>query len=231
VVVPTGDLFFLILGVVTIRGTCEIVYYIYRPRRLVPGTTIKRTLLSHDSAELLAMVRRGCTPGEIMEAFPYTIWVIFNNKVYDVTNFAHPGGAYIFEHVKGRDVSRFLYGGYGLELDNGPAWEHSRFALERLDKYYLGSVPFGDCLMFGKQGGEAWTQQLPGNVNSEVMQGSGEVHIMEGVKSWALVEKVDLTPCVVLFIFKSPDKVFYQQKTGLNFLFECVFHFHKVISA
>ena len=41
--------------------------------------------------------------------------MIFNNEIIDLTEFVHPGGQYIWNKVKGREISRFLYGGCGLE--------------------------------------------------------------------------------------------------------------------
>ena len=35
-----------------------------------------------------------------------------------MNDFYHPGGNYIISNVLGREISRFLYGAYGLEITN-----------------------------------------------------------------------------------------------------------------
>jgi len=44
-------------------------------------------------------------------------WVLFGNKVCDITEFNHPGGNYIKSLIIGREVSRYVYGAYGPEED------------------------------------------------------------------------------------------------------------------
>lgn len=43
--------------------------------------------------------------------------VILDDLVLDVTEFMdnHPGGKFLLEHNKGRDVSKFFYGGYAMD--------------------------------------------------------------------------------------------------------------------
>lgn len=45
-------------------------------------------------------------------------YVIFANYVYDARNFEkyHPGGYRVIELVRGREVDRFIYGMYSVEL-------------------------------------------------------------------------------------------------------------------
>ena len=43
-------------------------------------------------------------------------YVIFRNKVYDMNNFFHPGGNHIITNTLGREISRFLYGAFSLEV-------------------------------------------------------------------------------------------------------------------
>ena len=43
--------------------------------------------------------------------------VILDDLVLDVTEFMdnHPGGKFLLEHNKGRDISKFFYGGYAMD--------------------------------------------------------------------------------------------------------------------
>lgn len=59
---------------------------------------------------------------EIESEFKDLKWVIFNNDVIDITKLTHPGGQFIWEDVAGREISRFIYGAYGLETTKIPAY-------------------------------------------------------------------------------------------------------------
>lgn len=37
----------------------------------------------------------------------------------------HPGGNFVYESIKGREVGRFLYGSYPLEHVKMPSYTHS----------------------------------------------------------------------------------------------------------
>jgi len=52
-------------------------------------------------------------------------WVLLNNSIINLTGLVHPGGQFIWQAVKGREVSRFIYGAYGLENSEIPAYNHS----------------------------------------------------------------------------------------------------------
>jgi cytochrome b involved in lipid metabolism len=57
---------------------------------------------------------------------------MYKYKVYDVTNFLHPGGNYIIEKVLGEEISRYIHGSYGLENTLLPAYAHSIYASKLL---------------------------------------------------------------------------------------------------
>lgn len=44
-------------------------------------------------------------------------WCIFRNDILYLGSYDHPGSNYFFEAVRGREVSRFIYGIQGLEID------------------------------------------------------------------------------------------------------------------
>ena len=53
---------------------------------------------------------------------------MLNNKVYDITGLQHPGGNFIHESVKGREIARFFFGAYGLEFTTLLPHAHSQKA-------------------------------------------------------------------------------------------------------
>lgn len=73
-----------------------------------------------------------------------TLWCIFNNTVIDLTGMTHPGGNFIWKSVKGREISRFLYGAYGLENTLIPPYKHSIYAYQMIKQStvgYLNEIP------------------------------------------------------------------------------------------
>lgn len=53
------------------------------------------------------------------------MWFIFNNQIVNLTGFVHPGGQYIWEKMRGRDISRFIYGISDVEDGSCKAYRHS----------------------------------------------------------------------------------------------------------
>jgi hypothetical protein len=47
---------------------------------------------------------------------------IFNDYVIDLSKFKsnHPGGTFVIHHNIGRDVSKFFYGGYSMDINSQP---------------------------------------------------------------------------------------------------------------
>lgn len=45
------------------------------------------------------------------------MFVILDEIVIDMSEYMdnHPGGKFLLEHNKGRDISKFFYGGYALD--------------------------------------------------------------------------------------------------------------------
>lgn len=54
---------------------------------------------------------------KIVRNDPNKVQVILDELVLDLTEYMdnHPGGKFLMEHNKGRDVSKFFYGGYALD--------------------------------------------------------------------------------------------------------------------
>ncbi|MFH0830935.1 MAG: cytochrome b5-like heme/steroid binding domain-containing protein, partial [Parcubacteria group bacterium] len=63
-------------------------------------------------------------------------WIVVKNKVYDVTKYApeHPGGPQWILDWAGKDASE------AFKTKSGMGLEHSQFALELMDKYFIGTV-------------------------------------------------------------------------------------------
>ena len=94
-----------------------------------------------DDALVVSCVNNlGLTRKELDDRFPGKIVVMFLNRVYDLSDFTHPGGQYIWQFSKWREISRYLVGALGhpkdfLEYTN---YTHSAKAYALLDSCYIG---------------------------------------------------------------------------------------------
>ena len=69
--------------------------------------------------------------------------VILDDMVLDVSQFQfkHPGGKFVIKHNIGRDISKFFYGGYTLEVSAGnKPYTHSNIARKIVNKIQIGSL-------------------------------------------------------------------------------------------
>ena len=96
--------------------------------------------LTEDHRKLLQMLNEARPTEEILNELPGLRWVILDNQVFDLGGFFHPGGNFIIEAVRGREVGRFLYGAYGAESIPGTEHKHSKRAFEVLARSYIGTI-------------------------------------------------------------------------------------------
>lgn len=66
--------------------------------------------------------------------------LIFREKVYDLSDYEHPGGHYLFVQHNWKEISRYLHGCHSNEAVNIGAYKHSLTAYYVLDKHYIGSL-------------------------------------------------------------------------------------------
>jgi hypothetical protein len=53
--------------------------------------------------------------------------------VYDVSRLLHSGGMFIVEHMIGEEISRYVYGAYGLEVCKAQGYQHTVYAMKLLN--------------------------------------------------------------------------------------------------
>ena len=64
-------------------------------------------------------------------------WILFEDRVFDITGIDHPGGRYITETLRGKEVSRFMLGGneyMGADTNVRVYHHHSPMALNLLEE-------------------------------------------------------------------------------------------------
>lgn len=86
------------------------------------------------------MIQTGVPKQRILEEFPNARFVIYKDRVYDVSKILHPGGMLIIDRVRGEEISRYLLGAYGLETAKHPGHRHSAAAMELLKDQFVAEL-------------------------------------------------------------------------------------------
>jgi len=69
--------------------------------------------------------------------------VILEDLVIDVSSFMnrHPGGTFALKHLIGKDVGKYFFGAYSLEIiENQPTHKHSRIAFNIAKKLAIARL-------------------------------------------------------------------------------------------
>ncbi|CAD8152660.1 unnamed protein product [Paramecium octaurelia] len=124
----------------------------------------------------------------IEKEYSNKMWFIFNNSIVDLTGFVHPGGQYFWEKTKGREISRFIYGGQSLEDGNTAAYTHSNRVITLIQRQTIG--------------------HLNANSNENVTQ--------QNINKWTLVNHLMISEKISLFGFKNSSKQIESKLTNLH---------------
>lgn len=113
------------------------------------------------NVQLIEDMRAGISKTELNKKYSGRIILIYLNKVFDLSGFIHPGGQFLFEECRWREVSRFLLGGVGLERYSGIPWRHSTQAFSALSAHCIGDLlklgPDGSDIVLRNENGHAVT--------------------------------------------------------------------------
>ncbi len=60
---------------------------------------------------LVRELNSGRNKYEVMMQFKHINYCIYEDKVFDITKISHPGGLYIIDQIRGRDMTKYFYGG------------------------------------------------------------------------------------------------------------------------
>ena len=99
----------------------------------------------------------------ILEALPYTdsqaisnifkdnLLIFVEDRIFDIKDLDHPGGRFIFNRIKGREVSRYFFGSQKFEFlncDPEQVWhKHSPFAQNYQEDRFIGLLPDPEFFM------------------------------------------------------------------------------------
>ena len=60
--------------------------------------------------------------------------------MFNISNFIHPGGKFILNQLKFRDVGRYIIGAFGIEEEDSAPWTHTNFAINYLNDCEIGKL-------------------------------------------------------------------------------------------
>lgn len=77
--------------------------------RYLDEQKIKNNKLMGDKIELKSL-----NLDDLKKSYPDLTIVLYNNRVFNISNFIHPGGKFILNQLKFRDVGRYIIGAFGI---------------------------------------------------------------------------------------------------------------------
>jgi hypothetical protein len=87
------------------------------------------------------MLRNRCPLVEINNSLVSMNWVLYNDFVIDLgKDFLHPGGNFLIQRARGREVSQFLHGAYMIEDLKEKPHTHSGLAFKLINDNIIGSL-------------------------------------------------------------------------------------------
>jgi NAD(P)H-flavin reductase len=149
--------------------------------------------------KIVALLKSGATRAEMIRDYPNKTVMIFEDKVYDMSGYIHPGGDIFFQNQNWNEVSRYMNGAHPDER-TGTKINHSISAFLAMDMRLIGNIASNPqqnserdlCVIYNnKLQSLGWTQN----------------------QRWKVVSKVLLSPKLVLMRFQNP---LFKVKTELK---------------
>lgn len=136
---------YVVVGVMGGRILLELLYafppaFLLNCLRPAPKNTQNLHLdpKGHDLISLIEAYKWS----EIKKQYPEEKLCLLGNKIISLKEIIHPGGLFIFEAINGREIDRFVYGGYALDKALFPMESHlhSPFAFLMMEKNVIGEL-------------------------------------------------------------------------------------------
>ncbi|EAS06748.2 DOMON domain protein (macronuclear) [Tetrahymena thermophila SB210] len=134
---------------------CELFSRLYNYKSLKQIHNSRNSYLTQQSSfenlehqELMRMLNDEKREiSQIKAALPNLKWVIYNQGVYDISNFVHPGGQFIINEIIGKEIGRYMIGAFPLEGYNFKPHNHSFAAIKLLKENKIGSLKYEESNM------------------------------------------------------------------------------------
>ena len=168
---------------------------------------------NEEHKKLIQELEQGLPIKEIINRHPDMDWVMYGNKVYDVTGWIHPGGSFILNQVIGREISRFIHGGEALENSKMKPHTHSAHALKLLECFYIGRIKNLESVLMPVEVTDSVLDDSNLSVNNSRLHSSEMSMALlsdiepaqneaSGHKRWRLVGREDISKTTARFDFK-----------------------------
>jgi hypothetical protein len=152
------------------------------------------------------MLENGMSRRKIKEEYPDTRYVLYKDKVYDVSRLLHPGGMYIFDHVIGEEISRYIHGAYGLEVCKMKGYSHTIYAKNLLNEMFAIELDMSKLKLFKIEMGEK--SNIPTNWKLKKAN-----IVSKGIKNFHFTSdryKINFTPSILYlgrhFLMSPPEE-------------------------
>ena len=100
---------------------------------------------------LMTALNEGTAREKLLADFRGMKWVQLGNKVYDLTDWTHPGGNFVIEACVGQEIGRYFYGNYALEGTGMKPHKHSALVLNQIEKFYVGEIQDLESILLLKE--------------------------------------------------------------------------------
>jgi hypothetical protein len=137
-------------------------------------------------------MRSGMDTLQLKQKYPKKLVIMYLNRIYDISNMAHPGGAFIIRETNWTEVSRYLTGTSGLEKDGSKSWIHSKDAYKLLEQYYIGDI-------------EDLSQQSAKGPSNSILRNSSGDSAFSNNQMWVWTDTGDVSKTTKIFYFKNND--------------------------
>lgn len=173
---------------------------------------------------LISLIEAKECTSSVHSLYPGLKWVMFGNKVYDITGLDHPGGQYIWEKLNARDIARFFAGNYRFEdIDDASIMHtHTVNAYNYLDRRYIGSID-KNPIIFERiefenntflEGIQDFT--MVQEAERLVSKNQEPENINEISFQWSLVGWKSISENISVFYFESDSKIVKSQPIQFN---------------
>jgi len=133
-------------------------------------------------------------------------WAMLDNKVFEFKNFNHPGGNFMMDKIIGREVGRFLYGAYGLEIPEGTKQHsHSILALRVIQDNFIGTIRRTHDILITDDRTVKAIIDPSSSFDTSLVHSEGLTHKLltpvQMNRRWTLVNKIPITSQISRFEF------------------------------
>lgn len=167
---------------------------------------VKPKSLMSEYESIGEMLENGVSRRKIKEEYPDTRYILYRDKVYDVSRLLHPGGMYIIDHVIGEEISRYIHGAYGLEVCKMTGYNHTSYAKKLLGEMFAIELDMSKLKLLKAEQGEKTNVPTNWKLKKATI-------VSKGIKNFQFASqryRVNTTPSILYlgrhFLLSPPDE-------------------------